>query len=168
MLKIIENRRSIRKYTGDKISDEIIQKILKTAMYSPSAHNSQCWEFIVVRNQEMKEAFAKSNSAAHMAPKAPVVIVVCGNLTRPKLEHFWIQDCAAATQTLLLAAHILGLGSVWHGIYPNKEHMKRIQQMLHLPNHIIPFSLIPLGKSAEAIKHPNRFHPEYIHYEQWD
>ncbi len=168
ILEIIETRRSIRKYTNENISDEKIKKILKTAMYAPSAINGQCWEFIVIKDMDIKKKLANYNPAVKVAKDAAIAIIVCGNMKRTKMKIYWELDCSAATQNLMLAAHVLGYGSVWHGVYPNQELSSQLSKMFNLPDHIIPFAVVPIGKPAEIKPKPERYHEEYIHFDKWE
>ena len=115
---IVENimtRTSIRNYTNQKVSADTIETLLRAGMAAPTAVNKQPWHFVVVIDQEKLEALATANPNAGMAKKAPLAIVVCGDMKKT-LEGggraFWIQDCSAATENILLAAHALGLGAV--------------------------------------------------------
>lgn len=97
-------RRSIRKYTQDPVDDEDLKLLLKAAMLAPSASNRQPWHFVVVRDANVRAAIAERHPYAKMAADAPLLIVVCADLNEEKTPGFWVQDCSAATQNILLAA----------------------------------------------------------------
>ena len=122
----MHTRRSIRKFTSQPVSDDDIRKILEAAMMAPSAGNAQPWQFIVVRDRAKLNQIKDINPYAAMAGKAPLGILVCGDLSLEKYQGFWVQDCSAAVQNMILAVHGSGLGSVWTGIYPMQDRGKRI------------------------------------------
>lgn len=167
VLEAILNRRSIRRYTDRPISDEIIQTLLKAAMYAPSAVNKQPWHYIVFRDRKIMEKINTFHQNAAMLMQANAAILVCWD---EELQHdtgYGPVDCSAATQNILLAAYGLGLGSVWVGLYPRAERMNSIHDLFALPQHIRPFSIISLGYPAEDKKMPVRFDPDRIHFEKW-
>lgn len=165
-LVTIHNRRSIRKYQDKKVSDKLVQKILAAGMTAPSACNTQPWEFIVISDKTLLEECAKIHIHAQMTKDAALAILICGDLDR---EHkgFWVQDCAAATQNILLAVHDLGLGAVWTGILPQGERAQKFQELFNLPKNIAPFALIPIGYPAQESGKEDRSNPQRIHLNQW-
>lgn len=166
-LEAIESRRSIRRYTDKKVDEEKVQTMLRAAMYAPSARNYQPWHFVVVNDRKMLDEIAEVHPYGEMLHDAALGILICGDINlEPTTEYIGI-DCAAATQNLLLAAHDLGLGAVWLGVYPRKERSTAIASLLKLPQNIIPISLVSVGYPAEQKPKPNRFHPERIHYNGW-
>jgi nitroreductase len=102
-----------------------------------------------------------------MLPHAAAAIVVCGDEQLANTPAYWPVDCAAATENILLAAHGLGLGGVWLGVYPREERMEAVAKVFELPLHIHPFAVISLGYPAELKTLPDRFKQERIHYEKW-
>lgn len=102
-----------------------------------------------------------------MVRQAPVAVVVCGDLSLEKSPGYWVQDCAAATENLLIAAHALGLGAVWSGTYPREERVSRVRAVLGLPEHVIPLAIVSLGHPAEQPSPEDRYHPSRVHYERW-
>lgn len=167
-MEAIFSRRSVRQFTNERISAEKIEMILKAAMRAPSAGNEKPWEFIVVTQQEIKEKMAQSNPYAKMIEKASHAIVVCGDLNKQRFDYdFWVQDCSAATQNILLEATYLGIGTVWIGTYPIKERVEDIQAILNLPESVVPLSVVALGYPAEKSEGIDTFNPERIHNEKW-
>lgn len=164
---ILFGRRSIRKYTDQPVAEEAIQNVLKAAMAAPSAGNEQPWQFIVIRERAILHAVPDVHPYASMMPDAQAAILVCGDLSLEKHEGYWVQDCAAATQNLLLSIQAEGLGGVWLGVYPREPRMKGIKNLLGLPENVIPFSLIAIGYSAEVKGPSDRFKPERIHRDRW-
>ena len=163
----ILTRRSIREYTGQKVSDELIEKLIKAAMYAPSARNYQPWHFIVITDREILNKIPGVHPYADMLNNAPLAILICGDTHLEKSEGYIAIDCAAATQNLLLAAHSSGLGAVWLGVYPREERMKGLIELFELPDNIVPVSLVSIGYPAEEKIAENRFHTNRIHRNTW-
>jgi nitroreductase len=167
VLEAIFNRRSIRQYTDRPVSDDVIETLLKAAMYAPSAVNKQPWHYIVFRDREIVEKIILFHQNASMLRKADAAILVCWD---EELQHdtgYGPVDCSAATQNILLAAYGLGLGSVWVGLYPRIQRMESIHALFGLPQNIRPFSIVSLGYPAEEMKMPIRFNSDRIHFEKW-
>ena len=102
-----------------------------------------------------------------MVRQASVAILVCGDLRLESYPGYWVQDCSAATQNILLAAHAKGLGAVWVGVYPKEERVARFQELLGLPAQVIPLALVPLGFPAEHLPPANRFNASRVHRDRW-
>ena len=166
-LEAIRTRRSIRRYKAQAIREAELRTIVAAGMSAPSAGNEQPWHFIVIKDRRLLEAIPRLNPYAAMARDASVAILVCGDLRLERFKGFWVQDCAAATQNMLLAAHALGLGAVWTGIYPLPDRVEGFKKLFNLPEDVIPFALIPLGYPDQAYRSEDRFKPERIHEEVW-
>jgi nitroreductase len=166
-IEAIRTRRSIRRYTGESVPDDVLAEILKAAMSAPSAGNQQPWQFVIVTDCALREAIAAFHPYAQMVREAPAAIVVCGDLRLESYKGYWVQDCSAATQNILLATHAQGLGAVWVGIYPVEDRVRRLQQLLALPAQVIPLALVPLGFPAERVPPASRFDPARIHRNRW-
>jgi len=166
-MQAILTRRSVRKFTGKEISEEQITKLLEAAMYAPSARNMQPWHFIVVNKKEIIDKIPHIHPYADMCYEAACAILVCGDNQIEKNEGYISLNCGAATQNILLAAHDLGLGAVWLGVYPLAERMEPISKLFNLPQNIIPVSLIVVGYPAETKEIPERFKEDRIHYNVW-
>ncbi len=162
-MKEIFRRRSVRKYTDENVSEEMMEKLLRAAMRAPSAMNLQPWEFVVVRNRETLDTLSKVHQYAKMLQQAPCAVVICGDIRRSK-GGFWVQDCSAATQNLLLEAVHLGLGAVWLGLYPREMLAREVQNLLGLPEHIVPLNMISIGHPAEQPQPMDTFDPAKVHY----
>jgi len=130
ILNIIKNRRSIRKYQKKSIPDDVIFKILETAIWAPSGLNNQPWRFVIIKNNEVKKKLAKLTKYSHIIEGADLLIVVL--LHKPTMYH-QIKDhqsAGACIQNILLAAHSLGLGACWLGeILKNENEVKRIIEL---------------------------------------
>jgi len=168
VIEAIINRRSIRKYTGEKVTDNKIEILLKAGMYAPSAVNKQPWHFIVFRDRKVIEEIIKIHPNGRMLKNSDVAILVCWD---DNLQHdvgYGPVDCSAATQNILLAAHGTGLGAVWVGIYPRENRIKGVHKLFKLPDNIKPFSIISIGYPAEKKALPDRYKKDRIHYEKWE
>jgi nitroreductase len=167
-LKAILTRKSVRNYTTQSVPDELIQTLLEAAMQAPSAGNQQPWHFIIITERSVLISLADVLRHGKMLITAPLGIVVCADLDVEKYSGYWVQDCSAATQNLLLAAHDLGLGAVWLGVHPVEERVSALKQILKLPEHVIPLCIVSIGYTLERPE-PNtkRFDPNRIHNNRW-
>jgi nitroreductase len=166
-IEAICTRRSVRKYTNQPVSEELVTELLQAAMYAPSAGNEQPWHFVVIRDRQILHAIPEFHPYASMVRRVSVAILVCGDPGLEKYGGRWMLDCAAATQNILLAAHARGLATVWVGIYPETDRIAGIRRLLDLPETIAPLSLIPIGYPAEQVPQPNRFNASRVHYDKW-
>jgi nitroreductase len=166
-IEAILTRRSIRKYTDQVVPDEMVTRLLKAAMAAPSAGNEQAWQFIVIRDRGLLDAIPKFHPYSAMLKYASVGIIICGDLSLEKFKGCWVQDCSAATQNLLLAATATGLGAVWTAVYPMEDRVAGVRQLLNLPDHVIPLSLVPIGYPAEQPAKADRFKAERVHKDRW-
>ncbi len=168
-MEVIGKRRSIRSFRDQSVEAEKIERILQAGMQAPSAHNSQPWEFLVVIDKEAKVTIAQMSPYAGPAKAAPVVIIVMANLETAKAVNnlWWQQDVSACTQNMLLQIAAEELGGVWLGFYPDEERAKKVQTYFNLPDHILPFSVIPFGYSAQENQFVDRFDKTKIHWEKY-
>ena len=166
-LEAIHTRRSIRQYKPGVVSDETLREVLAAAMSAPSAGNEQPWHFVVVTDRTALRKIPVIHPYAAMAAHAPAAVLVCGDVGLEVYHGFWVQDCSAATQNILLAAHALGLGAVWCGVHPVPDRVEAFRSLFALPERVIPFALIPLGVPAEAPRPADRFMPDRIHRDNW-
>lgn len=169
VLDNIHSRKSVRQYTDEAVTPEQVETMLRAAMAAPTAVNYQPWRFVVVTEREKLDAMAEILPFAKMLKQAPLAIVVCGETVwmGGNENPYWQQDCAAATQNLLLAAEAIGLGAVWTGVYPNEELYVRLHDFLGLPTTVQPFCAIPIGHPAGNEQPKDKWKPENIHYEKW-
>lgn len=165
----IFNRKSVRSFTSEPVSEEYIESMLKAAMAAPSAVNYQPWRFVVVTERVQLDAMAEILPYAKMLKQAPLAIVVCGETTwfEGRDNPYWQQDCSAATENLLLAAEALGLGAVWTGVYPNMELAEPLSGLLGLPETVQPLCAIPIGHHDGTTKPKDKWKPENVHYGRW-
>lgn len=171
VMENILNRKSVRKYTKEEVKKEKLEMLVRAGMAAPSARNSQPWLFFVINDRAILDNLAKQLPNAKMLLSAKAAIVVCGNLQKA-LEgdgrEFWVQDCSAATQNILLAAESMGLGAVWTGAYPRKETVNIIKVELGLPEHIVPLNVIPIGWQTGEEKPKQKYTEENIRWNKWE
>ena len=155
LMKIIKERRSIRRFTKEDVPEDLVLKFLEAARWAPSAGDVQDWEFIVIRDNDIKEQLSNAALRQAAVKKAPVVIAVCANQIRASRTYrsrganlYCYQDSAAAIQNLLLTIHANGYGAVWVGAFDDKK----VAEILKTPDGIRPIALIPIGRPAE---HPS-------------
>ena len=160
-------RRSIRRYGADPVDESTIKRLLEAAMAAPSAGNQQPWRFVVLRDPTVKSRIAALSPHARVLGDAPLGVVVCGDLDAERYPGFWVQDCSAATENLLVAAHALNLGAVWLGYYPVEERWRGAQRVLGLPERVIPLAVLAIGHPAESKEPAGRFNPDLVHHDTW-
>ena len=166
----IMTRVSVREFTGEKISEEQIDTLLRAAMAAPSAINKQPWAFIVVTDDDLIAKLGEALPYSRCSNHPACAIIPCGDLSKAiegEMGAFWINDVSAATENLLLAAHSMGLGAVWTGLHPDMNRATIVQQLLNLPDHIIPLCVVPVGIPAEFPAIKDKYKPENIHYNGW-
>ncbi len=166
-VEAILGRRSIRKFLDTPVPAELEEKLLRAAMAAPSAGNQQPWHFVAVRDRERLEQLAATSPHAGMLAGAPLGIAVCGRPAGLPHEHFWIQDCSAAVENLLVAAHALGLGAVWLGYHPRAERVAGAGRVLELPEGVVTLAVIPVGYPAESKPPAGRYDPSRVHRDRW-
>lgn len=167
LMEAIRTRRSIRKFQNRPVPDDMLKTIIEAAMLAPSAGNQQPWHFVVIKDRKKLDAIPSFHPYSKMVLQVPVAILICGDPDQKPWPDFWVQDCSAAAQNLLLAARDLGLGTVWTGVYPDKSRMDGFRKSFAIPEHIFPFALIPVGWPVGDFLPADRFNPERIHQEIW-
>ncbi len=168
-LQAIFGRRSVRRFQAREIEPRKIETMLQAAMAAPSAMNEQPWEFVLIDRKDSFERIMQVHPYAGMLATAPLAILVCGNRQREKVPgNYWVLDCSCATQNLLLAAHALGLGAVWTGIFPEKDRMRALSEICDLPAEVLPLALVVVGYPDGPRPLPaDRFQRERIHLNRW-
>ena len=167
ILETIMTRRSIRKFSGIPITKEQEETILKAGFQSPTAHDRQAWEFIVIRDMEVLKSISSFHPYAKMLENAGFAILVCGNTEKQNSLGFLVADCSASIQNMLLAAHGIGLGAVWCGVYGGENLVDEMKKLLNIPVYIIPIGLVVIGNKAAEKEPTDRFDKNKIHYDKW-
>ena len=171
MIEAIKARRSIRHFLPTPLIKEQLEEIVRAGMAAPSAKNLQPWHFVVVTDKSLLQKLAKANPYAEMVAKAPLAIVVCGDMTKAldgDARDFWIQDCSAASENILLAATGLGLGSVWTGTYPSEERCAAVSEVLGLPETLIPLNTIVIGYPDGEVTPKDKWQESNISYNMYN
>ncbi|MCX6122591.1 MAG: nitroreductase family protein [Ignavibacteriales bacterium] len=168
-LFVIHNRKSVRHFTGESITQNAIDILLKAAMAAPSAVNCQPWEFIIVTDRKTLDALGDALPYAKMIFKAGAAIIVCGVPAKAhkQMDEYAVIDSALASQNILLAAEAIGLGAIWTAAYPYPDRMQSVKTILNIPENIIPLNVIPIGHPTGEDTPKEKFNPEKIHQESW-
>lgn len=167
VLEAIFTRKSIRKFTGEAISEENLKTLLNAGFCTPSAHNHRPFHFVVIRDKSILESISEKHPYAKMLPDAGCGIIVCGDKEREESLGFLVEDCSAAIQNILLAAHGMGLGAVWCGLYPVPELTGLIKNVLSLPENIVPVGMVVVGVKNEERAAKDRYDEARVHYDRW-
>ncbi|MEW5821815.1 MAG: nitroreductase family protein [Cyanobacteriota bacterium] len=160
-------RRSIRKYTEEKVPESKVLEIINAAMAAPSAGDQRPWHFVIINKREILDQIPGFHPYASMVKQASVAILICGDPTLEMHKNYWVQDCSAATQNILIAIQALGLGGVWLGVYPRETRVVEFRKLLEMPEEIIPFALIPIGYPDEYLPPAVRYDESRIKFNKW-
>jgi nitroreductase len=166
-LKALLGRRSIRRFTGENVPDEDVKKLLEAAMAAPSACNQQPWHFVVIRSRDTFNGIMQIQPYTKMLGKASLAVVVCADPELQTCPGFWVQDCSAATENLLLAVHAMGYGATWCGVYPNDDVVWKMRELLGLPKQVYPLCVVAIGVPDEEKQPADRYSEERVHREKW-
>ncbi len=167
---VIFNRKSVRKFTDKVVERKDLELILKAGMAAPTAVDRRPWAFVAVTDRAVLNALADKLPYAKMLYQATAAIVVLGDLDKTlpgEGQAYWIQDCSAVTQNILLAVEALGLGAVWTATYPGKDREAAVREVLGLPLNVIPLNVIPIGYPDGDPKPKDKWDPTIIHWEKW-
>lgn len=170
-IEVIHQRKSVRHFTDRQVTKEQLTILLKAAMAAPTAVNKQPWSFVVVTEKETLQKLAEILPYAKMTAQASAAIVVNGDMNKALdgvWKEFWIQDCSAATQNILLAAESMGLGAVWTGVYPTDKLVNSVRKSLNIPDSQVPLCVIPIGYPTGEDKPKNKWKPENIHWQKYE
>lgn len=167
-IDVLMTRRSIRQYTPKSLTEHEVDVLLRAAMAAPSAGNQQPWRFVVMTDPARLAELSEATPYAKMIASAPLAIAVCGDTTAEKHAGYWVQDCSAAVQNMLLAAHAIGLGGVWIGVHPVTERESAVRRICELPDDIVPLALVAVGHPAETKPPADRYEHSHVHLEKWN
>lgn len=162
--EVMFKRRSVRKFTEEPVRDEDIDTLLKYAMSAPSADNKKPWEFYIVKNADLRAQLREVHRYTNY--DSPVMIVVAGDVKRAlpmQLAPFWIQDCSAAVENILLGATDMGLGACWCGLEPQVRAVQRTRKILGLEERIVPLALIHIGHPAAEPEPRTQYDARRVH-----
>ena len=170
VLHNIHQRKSVRSFTEQEVSEEQLTELIKAGMSAPTARNRQPWQFVILNDKALMAELSAKLPYAKMLASAAAAIVVCGDLEIARAgnsEDMWMLDCSAATQNILLAAESMGLGGVWTAAYPYTDRMQAVSTSLGLPEHILPLCVIPVGYSSGVDQPKDKWKPERMHWNSW-
>lgn len=169
VLDNIATRASVRQFTDQPVAKDTLDAIVRAGMAAPSAMNLQPWAFVVVTERAVLDNLSDVHPYSNLKT-ATAAVIVCGDLEKASKgfgREYWIQDCSAATENILLAAHALGMGAVWCGVYPNPNVLPEVSRVLGLPEGIIPLNIIAMGYPAADPQPKDKWKPENVHYQCW-
>lgn len=167
-LKAIMSRRSIRKYKNQSIDKSIVKTILEAAMNAPSAGDGRPWHFVVIDNREKLDMISdKVDGGNQMFKSAPIAILIIGDEEKQGFPGFYPQDCSCAAQNIYLAAHDLGLATVWIALWNVEQRIKGIRDVIKFPENLIPFAIFPIGYADEELPAEYRYDESKVHNNEW-
>ena len=170
VINTIMTRTSVRQYTEEPVSEAQIETLLRAAMAAPSAADVRPWSFVVVKERAMLDSIPMHIREARPVGRSQVAITICGDMQRAfegETRNYWIEDTSAATENLLIAAHAMGLGAVWCGVYPQSEKVRYMRELLQLPEYIVPMGIVAIGHPAESPEPKDKWDPERVHVNVW-
>ena len=168
-MDLILGRRSVRVFSPGTVDSGTVTRLLEAAMAAPSAMTKDPWRFVIVRDQAKLTKLAQAMPGGRMLPAGSLAIVVCGDLQAAFEQNigYLVQDCSAAIENLLLAAHGLGLGACWVGCYPADQSMRAVKELLALPTSFVPVAAIAIGLPGEELPPRTRYQPALVCEERW-
>ena len=167
VLEALMTRCSIRRFEPRAVPPSAVAQMLEVLFRSPSAADARPWQFVVVDRRDLLDRLDAAMPKCDMLKTAPLAILVCAEPAREKIPGFWAQDCAAASENLLLAAHGLGLGAVWIGMHPVADRERAARGILGIPDDCVPFALVTIGYPAEQPALENRHDDSRVHRNGW-
>lgn len=169
-LKLLESRKSVRIFSDEPVSNESLDYIIRCAKTAPSAGNRESWDVIVVSDEEVRYDLSRAALGQEHISKAPLVLVVCANYVRSMSGYgergilYALEDAVIACTYMMLAAQAEGLKTCWTGAFEDED----VREILNLPSHIRPVSLLAVGKSLEEPEGTYRMPvEEHVHHEYW-
>jgi nitroreductase len=164
-------RRSVRDFKDPEeypLPDDLPKKLIVCGTSAPSACNQQPWLFVVIKDRDLLSALSKENMHGRMLDKAGFAIAVCFDDSEKPYPQLVIDDCAAATQNILLAAHEFGYGAVWLGIHHDEKKLESTRRILKIPGNVTVMSIVAVGtvKTMPPFKRGN-YPPERTHINTW-
>lgn len=169
-LSVIHARKSVRNYADKPVSQDLLITLVKAGMAAPTAADKRPWAFVAVTDRAQRLALAEALPYGKMLTQAGGAIVVCGIPSRSmpgKESEYWIQDCSAASENILLAAEALGLGGVWVGVHPVAGRVAAVRKVLSLPMSVVPLNVLSLGYPTGMEKPKDKYDPSAIHWNRW-
>lgn len=169
-LETIFQRKSVRHFAPGTITKEQMEMLVRAGMAAPTAMDKRPWEFIVITDKNVLNQLAAALPHAKMAAQAEAGIIVLGDMTKENNDPtsvFWVMDCSAATENILLAAESMKLGAVWTALYPDKGRIEAARKVLKFPDNKIPLNFIPIGIPTGVDKPKDKYNKDQIHWNKW-
>ena len=167
-IKAIKSRRSIRKFKNEPVTDNQIKVLLESAMQAPSAGDGRPWHFVVIKYRQKLNAIAdKIDGGNAMFKESQVAILIIADPSKEGFPGFYPQDCSCAAQNLQLAAHDLGLGTVWIALWSVKPRLDGLEEIIKIPENLNPFAIFPIGVPDEDLGEDYRYDENKVHYDEW-
>lgn len=166
-IKALMNRRSIRRFTPTPVAPQAREVLVRAALQAPSAGDARPWHLVEIDDRERLDGLAAAMPGCDMLREAPYGLLICGDPSLEKIPGFWVQDCSAATQNVLLAVTALGLGGVWIGLHPVAERADAVRAALRIPKAIVPLALVAAGHPAEDPGREDRYDADKRHINRW-
>ncbi len=160
-------RRSIRHFTKDPVAPDARRLLVRAALQAPSAADARPWHLVEIDERGVLDALGTAMEGCEMLREATYGLLVCGDPSLEKIPGFWVQDCSAATENVLLAVTALGLGGVWIGLHPVAERVAAVRAELGIPEGIVPLALVAVGHPAEDLGREDRFDAGKLHANRW-
>ncbi len=167
----IMTRTSVRSYSDRKVDSLTVDTLLRAAMAAPTAGNKQPWRFVVITDTVSLNYISENFGSMKMAAQAQLAIIMCGDVTATydgEGREYWVEDVSAATENLLLAAHAVGLGAVWCGVYPLSERVEKFAALVKTPENIVPMACVCIGYPAAETTPKDKWQPDYVRYNTWE
>ncbi len=169
-LTVIFNRKSVRQYAPQPVPRAALETLVRAGMAAPTAADKRPWAFVVITERAKLDALAQGMPFGRMLAQAGAAIAVCGIPEKSlpgAAQAFWVQDCSAATENILLAVEAQGLGAVWLGVYPDEQRQDFVRRTLGLPSNVVPLNVVSIGVPAGETKPKDKYDPANVHWEQW-
>ncbi|MCU4177772.1 flavin reductase [Carboxylicivirga sp. N1Y90] len=166
-LATIHNRKSVRHFTSQQVNQQQLTELVRAGMAAPTAVNKQPWAFVAINERSKLDELSEILPYAKMLKQATGAIVVCGDMSRALdgvAKEYWIQDCSAATQNILLAAESMGLGAVWTGVHPISDREVLVKKVLKLPEHFTVLNVIPVGYPTGEDQPKDKWDENKLHW----
>lgn len=170
VISVIHSRKSVRQFTDQKVDRDKLEVLLRAGMAAPTAVNKQPWFFVAIDDKETLNSLSEFMNNNPILKRAQAAIIVCGDMNKvfERQPSYWIQDCSAATQNILLATEGIGLGAVWIGVFPNEDRVDMVRNALNLPENLIPLSVIAIGYPTGVEQPKDKWKEENIQWNKFD
>lgn len=165
MVDFVFQRRSIRRFTTEPVGEAEVKTLLEAAMAAPSSNNRRPWHYVVTRERAILDRLGQVHPYGKMLHQATLSITVCAD---PRISPTtWVQDCSAATENILLAVPVLGLGACWLGCHPYEDRKRSVREVIEIPQEMEVLSLLAIGHPGEKKEPRTQFDASRVHEGKW-